>query len=208
MRSHSGRYRGARQADGVVRSRTHQGEDLVEFTVTRPRGGTHPDASPWDGMSGAAMWCADQIVGVVSSPLSPRPEPAGGGGRHELVQAAGRRSACRADRNPPFAGSDRPGRIPIAAAAAKYRAVPAAGPGVLDAAYEYAIAESFVRAARLGRRPSRVLAEDRGSCCFGPTPGSGSAHRRHPSARRVPNSAASRSTSWITSADEPRFAGA
>ena len=143
MRSNSGRYRGARQADGVVRSRTHQGEDLVEFTVTRPRGGTHPDASPWDGMSGAAMWCADQIVGVVSSPLSHDPN------RLAAADVTSWYKRLDADRLVELTGILRlPGQIdqvePIAAAAAKYRAVPAAGPGVLDAAYENAIAESFV----------------------------------------------------------------
>ena len=35
--------------------------------MTRLESDTSPHAFPWEGMAGAAIWCADQIVGVVSS---------------------------------------------------------------------------------------------------------------------------------------------
>jgi hypothetical protein len=59
-------YRGARQADGAIVPRSHRSEDTLEFRVTQLENNTTPPAFPWDGMSGAAMWCDDKIVGVVS----------------------------------------------------------------------------------------------------------------------------------------------
>ena len=59
-------YRDAHQADGTIASLSNWREGTLEITVAPPNLDVDPEHSPWEGMSGAAVWCADRIVGVVS----------------------------------------------------------------------------------------------------------------------------------------------
>src|SRR6185295_11672894 len=59
-------YRDAHQADGKIASLSNWREGTLEITVAPPERDPDPEHSPWEGMSGAAVWCADRIVGVVS----------------------------------------------------------------------------------------------------------------------------------------------
>jgi hypothetical protein len=61
-----GYYRDAHQADGTIASLSNWREGTLEFTVAPPEADPDPHASPWEGMSGAAVWCTDRIIGVVS----------------------------------------------------------------------------------------------------------------------------------------------
>ena len=58
-------YRDVYQADGTISSLSNWREGTLEITVPVPPD-PDPEHSPWEGMSGAAVWCADRIVGVVS----------------------------------------------------------------------------------------------------------------------------------------------
>jgi len=59
-------FRDVHQADGTISSLSNWREDTLEITVAPPDREVDPTVSPWEGMSGAAVWCADRIVGVVS----------------------------------------------------------------------------------------------------------------------------------------------
>ena len=59
-------YRDAHQADGTIASLSNWREGTLEITVASPNVDVDPEHSSWEGMSGAAVWCADRIVGVVS----------------------------------------------------------------------------------------------------------------------------------------------
>jgi hypothetical protein len=66
LRSVEEPYRDAHQADGTVSSLSGLREGTLEITVSPPAEDPDPNRSPWEGMSGAAVWCAGRIVGVVS----------------------------------------------------------------------------------------------------------------------------------------------
>jgi lipopolysaccharide biosynthesis regulator YciM len=59
-------YRDVHQVDGTIASLSNWREGTLEITVAPPDRDPDPACSPWEGMSGAAVWCADRIVGVVS----------------------------------------------------------------------------------------------------------------------------------------------
>jgi hypothetical protein len=77
-------YRDAHQADGKIGSLSGWREGTLEITVAPPERDPDPNLSPWEGMSGAAVWCADRIVGVVS--------------RHHRNEGLNRLAAVRTDR--------------------------------------------------------------------------------------------------------------
>jgi hypothetical protein len=59
-------FRDVHQADGTISSLSNWREGTLEITVAPPDRDVDLAVSPWEGMSGAAVWCADRIVGVVS----------------------------------------------------------------------------------------------------------------------------------------------
>ena len=68
--SHAGggestRYRDSYQADGTISSLSNWREGALEIVVPPPERDPGPARSPWEGMSGAAVWSADRIIGLV-----------------------------------------------------------------------------------------------------------------------------------------------
>jgi hypothetical protein len=59
-------YRDSHQANGSVAPLSNLREGTLEFTVPPPERDLDPDRSPWEGMSGAVLWCGDRIVGLIS----------------------------------------------------------------------------------------------------------------------------------------------
>lgn len=79
----AGWYRDSHQADGVVAVLSNRREGTLEVTVPAPASDPDPDVSPWEGMSGAAVWAGDRIVGVVTE--------------HHRSDGLGRLAAARLD---------------------------------------------------------------------------------------------------------------
>lgn len=59
-------YRDSHQAVGSVAVLSNRREGTLEVTVPRPERDPDPATSPWEGMSGAAVWVGDRIVGVIA----------------------------------------------------------------------------------------------------------------------------------------------
>jgi hypothetical protein len=59
-------YRDSHQANGTVAPLANVREGTLEFTVPPPERDLDPDRSPWEGMSGAALWCGGRIAGLIS----------------------------------------------------------------------------------------------------------------------------------------------
>lgn len=79
------RYRDSYQADGMIATLSNAREGTLEITVAvAPARELDPAHSPWEGMSGAAVWCHGRVVGVVS--------------RHHLSDGLNRLAAVRAER--------------------------------------------------------------------------------------------------------------
>ena len=60
------RYRDSHQAIGSIAVLSNRRERTLELAVAPPGPDPDPTVSPWQGMSGAAVWVGDQIVGVIS----------------------------------------------------------------------------------------------------------------------------------------------
>ena len=65
--------------DGAVSVRVR----TLEVTVPLPERDPDPEVSPWEGMSGAAVWVGDRIVGVIAN--------------HHRADGLGRLAAARLD---------------------------------------------------------------------------------------------------------------
>jgi Trypsin-like peptidase domain len=76
-------YRDSHQADGSVAVLSNRREHTLEVTVPPPERDPDPDVSPWEGMSGAAVWIGDRIVGVIA--------------KHHRSDGLGRLAAARLD---------------------------------------------------------------------------------------------------------------
>jgi hypothetical protein len=83
-RGAGGAYRDSHQADGRIPSLSSSREGSLEILVAPPERDPDPRHSPWEGMSGAALWCADRIVGLISE--------------HHRREGPSRLSATRVDR--------------------------------------------------------------------------------------------------------------
>jgi hypothetical protein len=79
-----GLYRDSHHAVGTVAVMSNFREGTLEFTVPAPA--PMSDCSPWEGMSGAALWVGDRIVGVVS-----KHHPSDGLGRLAVAPMPGER---------------------------------------------------------------------------------------------------------------------
>ncbi|MCX3063558.1 trypsin-like peptidase domain-containing protein [Streptomyces beihaiensis] len=78
-----GAFRELHQADGTVAALSNLRTGTLELTVTEAGADPDPDASPWAGMSGAAVWVGDRVVGVVAE--------------HHRAEGPGRLAAVRLD---------------------------------------------------------------------------------------------------------------
>jgi trypsin-like peptidase len=79
------RYRDSHQAVGSVAVLSNRRQGTLEVTVAPPERDLASEHSPWEGMSGSALWVGDRIVGVVSA--------------HHRSDGLGRLTAVRIDRN-------------------------------------------------------------------------------------------------------------
>ena len=59
-------YRDSHQADGTIAGLSNWRQGTLEILVHPPEEDTDPSRSPWEGMSGAAVWSGNHIVGLVS----------------------------------------------------------------------------------------------------------------------------------------------
>ncbi len=68
MKDHreSGSYRDSHQAVGTVAPLSNRRSGRLEVTVRPPERDPDPDTSPWEGMSGAALWAGHRIIGVIT----------------------------------------------------------------------------------------------------------------------------------------------
>ncbi len=78
-----GLYRDSHQADGSAAVLSNRREGTLEVTVSPPERDPDPAVSPWEGMSGAAVWAGDRIVGVIAA--------------HHRADGLGRLAAARLD---------------------------------------------------------------------------------------------------------------
>jgi tetratricopeptide (TPR) repeat protein len=61
------RYRDAHHAVGSVAVLSNWRQGTLEVVVAQPPAPSATGGSPWEGMSGAALWVGDRIVGVISA---------------------------------------------------------------------------------------------------------------------------------------------
>ena len=78
------RYRDRHHAVGTIAALSNSREGTLELTVAPPERDPDPSHSPWEGMSGAAVWSAGRIIGVVA--------------RHHRSDGLTRLAAVRIDR--------------------------------------------------------------------------------------------------------------
>jgi hypothetical protein len=78
------RYRDRAQAVGRIPVLSNSKEGTLEIITDPPEHDPDPDRSPWEGMSGAAVWVGDRIVGVIS--------------KHHRSDSPSRLAAARIDR--------------------------------------------------------------------------------------------------------------
>ncbi|MEV7346783.1 trypsin-like peptidase domain-containing protein [Streptomyces sp. NPDC093544] len=76
-------YRDSHQADGSVAVLSNRREGTLEVRVPPPGRDPEPAASPWEGMSGAAVWAGDRVIGVIT--------------KHHRSDGLGRLAAARLD---------------------------------------------------------------------------------------------------------------
>lgn len=77
-------YRDSHQATGTVAALSNRRSRTFEVTVRPPERDPDPSTSPWEGMSGAALWAGGRIVGVLTD--------------HHRSDGLGRLVATRIDR--------------------------------------------------------------------------------------------------------------
>ncbi|MEV8016155.1 trypsin-like peptidase domain-containing protein [Streptomyces sp. NPDC086554] len=77
-------YRDSCHLTGNISVLSNRREGTLELAVVAPGTDPEPDHSPWEGMSGAVVWCEGAIIGVVSA--------------HHRREAQGRLAASRVER--------------------------------------------------------------------------------------------------------------
>lgn len=60
-------YRDSCHLTGTVSVLSNRREGTLELAVPAPRADSEPERSPWEGMSGAVVWCDGAVIGVVSA---------------------------------------------------------------------------------------------------------------------------------------------
>ncbi|MFI1536333.1 effector-associated domain 2-containing protein [Streptomyces anandii] len=61
------RYRDSCHLSGTVSVLSNRREGSLELAVVAPPEDVEPERSPWEGMSGAAVWCDSAVIGVISA---------------------------------------------------------------------------------------------------------------------------------------------
>ncbi|MFJ4470003.1 trypsin-like peptidase domain-containing protein [Streptomyces sp. NPDC089424] len=79
-----GRYRDSCHVSGTVSVLSNRRAGTLELAVLVPPADVEPERSPWEGMSGAAVWCGGAVIGVV--------------GVHHRADGLGRLAARRVER--------------------------------------------------------------------------------------------------------------
>lgn len=77
-------YRDSCHVSGTVSVLSNRREGTLELAVVAPPGDPEPERSPWEGMSGAVVWCGGAVIGVVSA--------------HHRADGLGRLAARRVER--------------------------------------------------------------------------------------------------------------
>lgn len=77
-------YRDSVHAVGTIAVLSNRREGTLEVSVAAPERDPDPGRSPWEGMSGAAVWSTGQIIGLVAE--------------HHRADGLGRLAATRVDR--------------------------------------------------------------------------------------------------------------
>src|SRR5690242_2026986 len=77
-------YRDSVHATGTIAVLSNRREGTLEVIVAAPERDDDPGRSPWEGMSGAALWSAGQLIGVITE--------------HHRSDGLGRLAASRVDR--------------------------------------------------------------------------------------------------------------
>ena len=77
-------YRDSFHAVGTIAVLSNRREGTLEISVPPPERDPDPERSPWEAMSGAAVWSADRIIGLVAE--------------HHRADGLGRLAATRVDR--------------------------------------------------------------------------------------------------------------
>jgi hypothetical protein len=77
-------YRDSCHATGITSVLSNRREGTLELVVTPPESDVEPDRSPWEGMSGAAVWHDGTLIGLVRA--------------HHRTDGLGRLAAVRVDR--------------------------------------------------------------------------------------------------------------
>ena len=80
----SSKYRDSAHAVGTIAVLSNRREGTLEVSVPAPERDPDPAVSPWGGMSGAAVWSAGSVVGLVAE--------------HHRTDGLGRLAATRVDR--------------------------------------------------------------------------------------------------------------
>ncbi|MFH8337173.1 trypsin-like peptidase domain-containing protein [Streptomyces sp. AM6-12] len=78
------RYRDSCHVTGTVSVLSNLREGTLELAVAAPPADPEPHRSPWEGMSGAPVWCGGAVIGVVSA--------------HHRADGIGRLAARRVER--------------------------------------------------------------------------------------------------------------
>lgn len=60
-------YRDSCHVDGMVPALSNRRAGTLEVTVTPPADHVGPDRSPWEGMSGAALWWDGAFIGIIAA---------------------------------------------------------------------------------------------------------------------------------------------
>ncbi|MFI6092115.1 trypsin-like peptidase domain-containing protein [Streptomyces sp. NPDC051218] len=60
-------YRDSCHVSGTVSVLSNRREGTLELAVLAPRADPEPERSPWEGMSGAAVWSGGAVIGVISA---------------------------------------------------------------------------------------------------------------------------------------------
>ncbi|MET7382357.1 trypsin-like peptidase domain-containing protein [Streptomyces sp. NPDC005526] len=80
----AGQYRDSCHVSGTVSVLSNRREGTLELAVAVPPADVEPERSPWEGMSGAAVWCDGAVIGVLSA--------------HHRADGLGRLAARRVER--------------------------------------------------------------------------------------------------------------
>ncbi|MCT4353037.1 trypsin-like peptidase domain-containing protein [Streptomyces sp. Je 1-79] len=114
-RPDGGQFRELHQTDGTVAALSNLRTGTLEITVAPAGADPNPQVSPWSGMSGAAVWAGDRIVGVVAE--------------HHRWEGSGRLTAARIDHALLPPGAPPPAEAAALLAVDDPRELPEAGTG-------------------------------------------------------------------------------